>query len=92
MKKEEREFKNKEIDLRDKLLKGLPPIQQAKMVLFQAHFKRKMKQIMGHARRMEHRKRIMEEREDHLKKINEKKKFRDEMHLPPSLDEGDMLP
>jgi hypothetical protein len=48
--KEQKDFKNKEFELREKMLVGLTPIKQAKMVLFYAQFTEKMHRIMGQAR------------------------------------------
>ncbi|MBU1628036.1 hypothetical protein KKB18_11765 [bacterium] len=92
LKSREKEFRNKDFELREKVLVGLTTVQQAKMVLFQVHFREKMREIMGNARRFEKRKRIMEERKDHLKKINEKKgTVEEELPEPPPEDE-DFVP
>jgi Spy/CpxP family protein refolding chaperone len=53
MKNEEKEFRNKEFELREKLLVGLTTLQQAKMVLFHIQFREKMMEIMRNARMME---------------------------------------
>jgi hypothetical protein len=84
LKKDEKIFRDKDMDLREKLLNDLTTVQQAKMVLFQEHFKRKMQEIMRHARMMDNRKRIGEEREEHLKRINENKPDGIKMNPEPS--------
>jgi len=74
LKEDEKKFRENDLELRNKLLQGLEPVKQAKMVLFQVHFKRKMQKIMRYARMQEHRNRIMENKNGQLDQINQRKK------------------
>jgi len=79
LKKEEREFRDKDLELREKLLTGLTPVQQAKMILFQVYFREKIREIMRQAKRMKLRRGDKGSRD-----------FEDNMHpeYPPERGEG----
>ena len=102
LKKQERVFRDTELELHEKLLTDLTPVQQAKMVIFQAHFREKMMRIMRQARLMqidesiEKAQKSIEKAQKKIEEFNKKPKdeieFTEEENLPPAKNFEDILP